>query len=623
MPVMIQALVFLQKINSFLYLYMMQASSYAVEEHHNLPDLPGVYKYYNLENELIYVGKAKSLKKRVSSYFLKNTGVNYKTKRMVREIRKIEITIVDNEFDALLLENNLIKKTQPRYNILLKDDKTYPYLLLTNEPFPRIYPTRKMIPGRGSFYGPFASVKAMNNVLELIRSIFTIRTCRLDLSPTKIRDQKYKVCLEYHLGNCLGPCEGLQSEPDYLNEIEQAKNILKGNMGVAKTYFKKNMQDAAENLAFERAQYFKNKLELLEKYHAKSLITNPSISNLDVFGIETDDKTAYVNYLKIINGAVIITKTVELRKKLDETEAKLLLTAIVRLRDQFNSDAQEIIANIPLDEEFEGFNFSVPKIGDKKKLLELSLKNAKYYKKEKLLASGDVSDKKFRVLKQLQSDLSLKEMPDHIECFDNSNIQGTNSVASMVCFLNGKPAVKEYRHYHIKTVIGANDFASMTEVVGRRYQRLIEEEKPLPKLIVIDGGKGQLSSSVEALKELNIYGKIPIIGIAKRLEEIYFPEDQFPIHIDKKSESLRLIQRIRDEAHRFAITFHRQVRSKNAIGSKLTDIEGIGENTAGKLLSKFKSLKKIRESTLEEISSIVGKDKAEKVYDALKEKKSG
>jgi excinuclease ABC subunit C len=425
------------------------------------------------------------------------------------------------------------------------------------------------------------------------------------------------------LGNCLGPCEGLQSEPDYLIEIEQAKNILKGNMTIAKAYFKKQMQEAAENLAFEKAHYFKNKLELLEKYHAKSLITTPTITNLDVFGIETDEKTAYVNYLKIKNGSVIITKTVELRKKLDESEAELLLTAIIRLRDQFNSDAQEIIANIPLEEEFEGLNFAVPKIGDKKKLIDLSLKNARYYKKEKLLASGDVSDKKFRVLKQLQSDLSLKDMPDHIECFDNSNIQGTNPVASMVCFLNGKPAVKEYRHYHIKTVEGPNDFASMTEVVGRRYRRIIEEEKPLPKLIVIDGGKGQLSSAVEALKELEIYGKVPIIGIAKRLEEIYFPEDQFPIHIDKKSESLRLIQRIRDEAHRFAITFHRQVRSKNAFGSILTDIDGIGDNTAEKLLSKFKSLKKIREATLEEISSIIGRDKAEKVYNALKEKKSG
>lgn len=601
----------------------MQASSYSIEEYHSLPDLPGVYKYYNSENELIYVGKAKSLKKRVGSYFVKSLGLNYKTKRMVKEIRKIEITIVDNEFDALLLENNLIKKTQPKYNILLKDDKTYPYLLLTNEPFPRIYPTRKLIPGKGNFFGPFASVKAMNNVLDLIRNIFTVRTCRLDLGPSKIKEQKYKVCLEYHLGNCLGPCEGLQSEPDYLIEIEQAKNILKGNMTIAKAYFKKQMQEAAENLAFEKAQYFKNKLDLLEKYHAKSLITTPTISNLDVFGIETDEKTAYVNYLKIKNGSVIITKTVELRKKLDESEAELLLTAIIRLRDQFNSDAQEIIANIPLEEEFEGFNFAVPKIGDKKKLIDLSLKNARYYKKEKLLASGDVSDKKFRVLKQLQSDLSLKDMPDHIECFDNSNIQGTNPVASMVCFLNGKPAVKEYRHYHIKTVEGPNDFASMTEVVGRRYRRIIEEEKPLPKLIVIDGGKGQLSSAVEALKELEIYGKVAIIGIAKRLEEIYFPEDQFPIHIDKKSESLRLIQRIRDEAHRFAITFHRQVRSKNAFGSILTDIEGIGDNTAEKLLSKFKSLKKIREATLEEISSIVGRDKAEKVYNALKEKKSG
>lgn len=601
----------------------MQTSSFPATDYNILPDLPGVYKYFNSEQELIYVGKAKSLKKRVSSYFIKGTGLNYKTKRMVREIERIEITIVENELDALLLENNLIKKTQPRYNILLKDDKTYPYLLLTKEPFPRIFPTRKLIPNRGTYFGPFASVKAMNNVLELIRGIFTIRTCRLDLGNDKIKEKSYKVCLEFHIGNCLGPCEGLQSEADYLKEIDQAKHILKGNLAFAKSYVKKNMLDAAESLAFERAHFFKNKLDLLDKYQAKSLIANPAIQNLDVFGIESDEKAAFVNYLKIKNGAVIITKTVELKKRLDETDGELLLTAIIRLRDQFNSDADEIVANIPLEEDFDGLNLSVPKIGDKKKLVDLSLKNARYYQTEKLLAAGEVRDKKDRVIKKLQADLSLKELPRHIECFDNSNIQGTNPVASMVCFLNGKPANKEYRHYHVKTVEGPNDFASMKEIVGRRYRRMMEEEKPLPNLIVIDGGKGQLSSAVEAMKELGIYGKIPVIGIAKKLEEIYFPEDQYPLHIDKKSESLRLLQKIRDEAHRFAITFHRQVRSKKALNTTLTDIEGIGEATANKLLKHFKSVKKIREASLEELSAAIGKDKAEKVHQTLEQKKSG
>lgn len=601
----------------------MQVPSFKVDEHNSLPDQPGVYKFFNSESELIYVGKAKSLKKRVSSYFVKGQGINHKTRRMVREIQRIEITLVDSEFDALLLENNLIKKTQPKYNILLKDDKTYPYLVLTKEYFPQIYPTRKLIPHRGTYFGPFASVKAMNNVLELIRSIFTIRTCKLDLSPEKIQEGKYKICLEYHLGNCLGPCEGKQKESDYDQDIEQAKHILKGNLGLAKSYFREQMLKSAENLAFERAQYFKDKFDLLEKYQSKSMIVNPAIKDLDAFAMVTDEKNAYVNYLKVKNGAIIITKTVELKKRLDESDTELLLTAIVRLRDQFNSDAEEIIVNIPFEENYEGLNIQVPKIGDKKNLIELSLKNAKYYKQEKLLASGEVKDKKFRVLKQLQSDLSLQEMPDYIECFDNSNIQGTNPVASMVCFLNGKPAVKEYRHYHIKTVEGPNDFASMTEVVGRRYKRLLDEEKPLPKLIVIDGGKGQLSSAVEALKTLDIYGKVPIIGIAKRLEEIYFPGDQYPIHIDKKSESLRLLQRIRDEAHRFAITFHRHVRSKKAFGSQLTEVEGIGKQTAERLLKHFKSVKKIQEASEEEIGSIIGHAKAQKLMEWWTKEKGG
>jgi excinuclease ABC subunit C len=600
----------------------MQSSSYLPSEHLSLPDQPGVYRYFNEENELIYVGKAKSLKKRVSSYFNKNTGVNLKTKRMVKEIRNIEITLVNSEFDALLLENNLIKLSQPKYNILLRDDKTYPYLLVTKENFPRIFQTRKMIPKRGTYYGPFASVKAMNNVLDLIRELFTIRTCKLDLSPYKVAEGKYKVCLEYHIGNCKGPCIGLQKEADYLTDLEQAKHILKGNLGQAKSYFKNEMQILAENLEFEKAQKMKEKLDSLEKYQAKSLITNPSIKNLDVCTIVTDEQTAYVNYMRIKNGSLITSKNVELKKKLDESSEELLITALIRLQDQFNSDADEILLNIELLEPIEGLNVFTPKIGDKKKLIELSYKNALFYKKEKALLIGLNQDKKDRVIRQLQNDLSLQDIPDHIECFDNSNIQGTNPVASMVCFLNGKPAVKEYRHYHIKTVQGPDDFASMKEVVGRRYKRLLEEGKPMPKLVVIDGGKGQLSSAIEALRELGIYGQMPIIGIAKRLEEIYFPGDSYPIHIDKKSESLRLLQRIRDEAHRFAITFHRNVRSKNAFGTQLTAIPSIGENTADKLLSHFKSVKKINEASEEEVSKIIGASKARALFE-WKEKNKG
>ncbi|SHO63746.1 excinuclease ABC subunit UvrC [Algoriphagus zhangzhouensis] len=600
----------------------MQTSSFAPSDYNTLPDHPGVYRYFNEAGELIYVGKAKSLKKRVSSYFNKNTGVNLKTRRMVKEIRKIEITLVNSEFDALLLENNLIKKSHPKYNILLRDDKTYPYLLITKENFPRIFQTRKLIPKRGTYFGPFASVKAMNNVLDLIRELFTIRTCKLDLSPYKINEGKYKVCLEYHIGNCQGPCVGKQSESDYLKDLEQAKHILKGNLGVAKTIFRQEMQSYAENLEFEKAQRMKEKLDLLEKYQAKSLVANPNISNHDVCSIVMDEKNAYVNYMRVKNGAMIVSKNVELKKKLDEDQEELLITALIRLQDQFNSDAEEVLVNIEINNPIEGLNLVQPKIGDKKKLVELSTKNALFYKKEKALLQGLNQDKKDRVIKQLQQDLSLPEIPDHIECFDNSNIQGTSPVASMVCFLNGKPTVKEYRHYHIKTVEGPNDFASMKEIVTRRYKRLVEEEKPLPKLVVIDGGKGQLSSAVEALQELGIYGKMPIIGIAKRLEEIYFPGDSYPIHIDKKSESLRLLQRIRDEAHRFAITFHRKVRSKNAFGTQLTAIPGIGENTANKLLSHFKSVKKINEASEEEIATIIGASKAKGLIE-WKEKNKG
>ncbi|SEJ31629.1 Excinuclease ABC subunit C [Cyclobacterium xiamenense] len=595
----------------------MLSPSYLPAEHHQLPDLPGVYRYYNKEGKLIYVGKAKNLKKRVGSYFNKNSGINQKTRRMVREIQTIEITIVNSEFDALLLENNLIKKAQPRYNVLLKDDKTYPYLVLTNEHFPRIYPTRRVIPSRGTYFGPFASVKAMNNVLDLILSLFTIRTCKLDLSPEKIAADKFKVCLEYHLGNCKGPCEGHQDEKSYRYDIEQAKNILKGNLGVAKSYFKENMQAAAASLDYEQAHLFKEKLDLLEKYQAKSLVINPNTDSLDVFAIVSDEKFAFVNYLRIKNGAITLSKTVELKKRLDESDQDLLLTAVVHLRDQFQSDAKEVLVNKDCEDLPEGMVFTVPKIGDKRKLVELSLKNALYYKKEKALLAGENKNKKNRVLLQLQQDLSLRELPKHIECFDNSNIQGSHPVASMVCFMDGKPAKKEYRHYHIKTVTGPNDFASMEEVVQRRYKRILEEGTSLPNLIVIDGGKGQLSSAVAALRDLDLYGKIPIIGIAKRLEEIYFPGDQYPVFIDKKSESLRLIQRIRDEAHRFAITFHRNLRSKGALGSQLTHIEGIGESTAQKLLKHFKSFKNIESASRESLVELVGKDKAEKIFSAI------
>jgi excinuclease ABC subunit C len=600
----------------------MQSSSYTTEEYNLLPDSPGVYRYFNDQNELIYVGKAKSLKKRVSSYFNKNTGVNLKTLKMIKEIRKIEITLVDNEFDALLLENNLIKKTLPRYNILLRDDKTYPYIVLTKQNFPRVFMTRKVIPRLGTYYGPFASVKAMYSVLELIKEIFTLRTCKLDLAPAKIAENKYKVCLEYHIGNCQGPCMGYQKEDSYQKEVEQAKHILKGNLGVAKTYFKHEMLHHADQLEFEKAQQFKEKYDSLEKYQAKSLITNPSFGNIDICTIVSDEKYAYVNYMRVKNGALIVTKSVEIKKKLDEPDEEILLIALIRLQEQFNSDADEILLNLELTSPIEGLNVLSPKIGDKKKLIELSVKNAFFYKKEKALLLGLNQDKKDRVIKQLQADLILPEIPDHIECFDNSNIQGTSPVASMVCFLNGKPAVKEYRHYHIKTVIGANDFASMKEVVGRRYKRLLEEGLPMPKLVVIDGGKGQLSSAIEALQELGVYGQMPIIGIAKRLEEIYFPGDSYPIHIDKKSESLRLLQRIRDEAHRFAITFHREVRSKNAFGTQLTSIPGIGENTAEKLLSHFKSIKKLNEAGEKSLQEIIGIAKT-KIFLEWKEKNKG
>lgn len=586
-----------------------------------LPDNPGVYKFFNEEGVLIYVGKAKSLKKRVTSYFNKQTGVNRKTKRLVSEVNAIEVTLVNSEFDALLLENNLIKQNQPRYNILLKDDKTFPYLCVSHERFPRIYSTRKYIPSNGTYFGPFANVKAMNNVLRLINSLFTLRTCRFDLSEENISKGKFKVCLEYHIGNCKGPCEGLQSEEDYLKDIDQALNILKGNLSIPKQYFKEQMTFAAERLEFEAAQKFKDKLELVDRYQAKSIVVSPKIADLDVFTIVSDDKFAFVNYLRIKNGTINLSQTSEVKKKLNETDEDILSLMIVDLKDRFQSTAKEILINKELELETENFKLIQPQIGDKRKLIELSFKNALFAKKEKYSSSENVKDKGNRVLKQLQSDLALKELPTHIECFDNSNIQGTNPVASMVCFKMGRPSKKDYRHFKIKTVVGPDDFGSMREIVGRRYKRLTEENEPLPKLIVIDGGKGQLAAACEALKELNLYGEIPIIGIAKRLEELYFPEDSFPIHIDKKSESLRLIQKLRDEAHRFAITFHRDLRSKNSFNFKLEEVKGLGQATIDKLLKAFRTMSKMEEATEDELIAIVGKAKAKIVTTFFKEKK--
>jgi excinuclease ABC subunit C len=576
-----------------------------------LPDSPGVYRFYNSEGILIYIGKAKSIKKRVSSYFSKSSGINAKTLRLVSEISRIDYTVSNTEFDALLLENNFIKQNQPKYNILLKDDKTFPYICILKERFPRIIYTRKYLPQQGEYFGPYSSVVAMKNVLELARKLYSIRTCSLLLSEANVQQKKFKVCLEYHLGNCKGPCENLHDERAYLEEIEQARNILKGNVNIVYDYFIDQMKQASANLEFERAQRYKEKLDTLERFQAKSLVVNRDLTDIDVFTITSTVEYAYVNYLQIKEGAIIFSKTVELKKKLDEPDEELLSFSVWELREQNNSDNRLIFTNIPIVAPEEDIENVIPKIGDKKKLIALSIKNALELKKEKEILREGKKSKQKEVLITLQKDLQLQTLPEVIECFDNSNFQGTIPVASMVRFVGGKPEKKGYRHYNIKTVEGPNDFASMKEIVLRRYRRILDEADKLPDLIMVDGGKGQLSSACEALKELGIYGQTPIIGIAKKLEEIYYPEDPFPLHINKKSQGLLLLQQIRDEAHRFAITFHRQKRSKNQIKTEIQGLEGIGEKTALKLLKHFKSVKKIKEASLEEIESIIGRKKAE------------
>lgn len=581
----------------------------------SLPDSPGIYRYYNKEGELIYVGKAKSLKKRVSSYFNKQSQYNRKTEKLVSEINKIEFTLANTEFDALLLENNFIKQYQPKYNILLKDDKTFPYLCILKERFPRIIYTRKYIPKQGEYFGPYSSVVSMKSVLELVRQIYSIRTCNLLLSQENVDQKKFKVCLEFHIGNCKGPCEGLQNEADYLEDIKQARNILKGDLSIVEDELTHRMKSAAEALEFEKAAIYKHKLDLLEKFQTKSLVVNRKLTNIDVITITSSLTDAYINYMQIKEGSIIFSKNVEVKKKLEETDAEILSIVVHELRATYRSNHPEVYTNIPLEVKSDDFENVLPQIGDKKKLVDLSLKNALYQKREKEISKEELKGKKNKVLHIMQENLRLLQYPKIIECFDNSNFQGTSPVASMVRFVDGKPDKKGYRHFNIKTVIGANDFASMKEIVGRRYKRIMEEQGEYPQLIIVDGGKGQLSSACEALQELGLYGKIPIVGIAKRLEEIYYPEDNLPLLISKKSPALMLIQRIRDEAHRFAITFHRLKRSQNTFVTEIEEIPGIGKKTADKLLAHFKSVKKIKEASAEELTELVG----EKIARKLKE----
>lgn len=588
-----------------------------------LPNEPGIYKYFDQKGTIIYVGKAKNLKNRISSYFYNFDRADRKTKRLVMNIHNLEYTVVHSEYDALLLENNMIKELQPKFNIMLKDDKNYPYICVTNERFPRLVKTRQIDDRKkGKMYGPYVNVKAMHALLDMFTQLYTIRTCKYVLSEENVAARKFKLCLEYHIGNCLGPCEGLQEESDYLKEIEQVHHILKGNIAPAKEYFKEKMEDAATSMAFEKAHEFKQKLEFLQNYQSKATVVNPSISDADVFGIQSDADAAYICYLKISNGTITQTQTFEVKKKLEEPDDEILEKVMFEVRQKYESKAKEIFSNIELDTDLKA-QVVVPKIGDKKKLIEMSLRNIMYYRHEKAerdaIAKSGATNKRDRVLIKLKQDLQLKELPRHIECFDNSNIQGTNPVSAMVLFRNGQPSKKEYRHYIPRTVTGPDDFGTMKEVVFRRYKRLLEEKEDLPDLIVIDGGKGQLSASVEALKELDLYGKIPIIGIAKRLEEIYFPEDTLPLYIDKKSESLKLIQRARDEAHRFGITHHRNRRSKGFLISSLEGIPGIGKPTATKMLKHFKTIQNIRNASDDELIEILGKHKTKKIRDFLKE----
>lgn len=580
-----------------------------------LPDSPGVYQFYDRDGKILYVGKAKNLKKRVASYFSKAHSLG-KTRVMVRKIGSVRHIVVPTESDALLLENNLIKKHQPRYNVLLKDDKSYPWICIRKERFPRIFPTRKFIRDGSEYFGPYTSMKTVKTLLDLIRSVYPLRTCNYDLSEEKIAAGKYKRCLEYHLGNCLAPCEGLQDEASYNQQVADIRDIIKGNFKSSLQYFRHQMKSLAADMRFEEAQRIKDKIEILENYQAKSTIVNPKINNVDVFSIISDHAFAYVNFLQLSHGSIIRSHTMEIKKKLDEADEDLLALAILEIRERFHSQSTELYVPFKLDLG-PGIRISVPKLGDKRKLLELSERNARFYRQDrfKQIMITDPDRHTKRIMAQMQQDLRLPEEPRHLECFDNSNIQGTNPVAACVVFRDGKPARKEYRHYNIKTVSGPDDYASMEEVVYRRYKRLLDEGETLPQLIIIDGGKGQLNAALKSLERLELRGTIAIIGIAKRLEEIYFPDDPVPLYLDKKSESLKVIQMARNEAHRFGISFHRNRRSKAAITTELESIEGIGEKTARELLKNFKSVKRIREASMEDLASAIGQARATKIYE--------
>lgn len=586
-----------------------------------IPAQPGIYKYFNAANELIYVGKAKHLRKRVSSYFTK-TFTNYKTTELVSRIRRIEFTIVNSEQDAFLLENSLIKEHQPLFNINLKDDKSYPYIVIKNEPFPRVFFTRRKIKDGSQYFGPYTSVAKVRDLLDFIRQNIQLRTCKLNLTKNNIEKKRFKVCLEYHLGNCKGPCEALQDENDYGMRIDQLKNFLKGNTYPVLQELKSQVKMHAENMEFEKASIYQTKIEHLQRYQAKSTVVNTNTGTLDVFSIIEEGDAAYVNYLAVNNGSIFQTKTLTLVKKLEETKEEVLSFAIARIRQTFNSEAREILVPMEIEYLEEGVSVIVPRSGDRKKLLELSEKNVNYFREElkakKMLHLEDKSDsEKLQVLKQMQSDLHLPDTPLHIECFDNSNFHGSFPVAAMVCFKNGEPSKKDYRHFNIKTVEGINDFASMQEVVLRRYKRMIEENKSLPQLVIIDGGKGQLSAALESITQLNLEGRMTLVGLAKNKEELFFAGDSASLQLPWSSESLKLIRRIRDEVHRFGITFHRNKRSKGAIENELEGIKGIGKQTADLLLKEYRSVKNIRALSFEELEKFAGKSKAAIVFSSL------
>ena len=583
-----------------------------------LPDGPGVYQYYDKEDKILYVGKAKNLKKRVASYFNKIHDTA-KTNVLVKKIVTIKHIVVPTESDALLLENNLIKTLQPRYNVMLRDDKTYPWICIKKEAFPRIFPTRRMVKDGSEYFGPYTCFKTVNTILDLIKELYPLRTCNYDLSQKNIENNKFKVCLEYHIGNCKGPCEAHETIENYQKQVDAIREILKGNFKESQREFKRLMNDFASKMQFEEAQKIKEKIDVLENYQSRSTIINPKITNIDVFSIVSDESAAFVNFLQISHGSIIRSHTLEIKKKLDEPDEELLELAIIELRDRFHLLSKEIIVPFPVNLG-ENIKITIPQLGDKKQILDLSIRNAKFYRIDQLkqLQIVDPERHSNRIMAQMQKDLRLSEEPRHIECFDNSNIQGTNPVSACVVFKDGKPSKKDYRHFNIKTVVGPDDFASMEEVVFRRYKRMLEENQSLPQLIIIDGGKGQLSSALKSIDELGLRGKIAIIGIAKRLEELFYPGDSVPLYLDKKSETLKVIQHLRNEAHRFGITFHRDKRSKSALNSSIETIPGIGEKTMLTLIKHFKSVKRLKLASEKEISEVVGVSKAKKITDFYK-----